>query len=161
MTAARTLPHDPAPSGAAGADEQAYAVSDAWAESARLLNRLLVSGASLGNRDRRTLRASANACGRLVRCLRGPSDDLEMVQLAARLSEVVQPMYSRPLLVEQLFRAQDALSTLQASPRGLERVAVAPEQLSWLQAFLSECCLLLLRDLASRQRRHHPYIVGS
>jgi hypothetical protein len=70
-------------------------------------------------------------------------------------------MYSRPLLAEQLFRANDALTTLIESPPGLERVTVAPEQLAWLQEFLSECCLALLRDLANRQMRHHPYAVGS
>lgn len=138
-----------------------YRLGEAWAASARLLRRLSVQGASMGNRDRRTLRESASACAELVRALTSPSDELETVRVAARLSEVVQPMYSRPLLVEQLFRANDALSTLIESPRGLERVAVAPEQMAWLQEFLSECCLALLRDLANRQLRHHPYAVGS
>lgn len=143
------------------ADWRLYHTSDAWAASARTLRRLVAQGGSLGNRDRRGLRESAGACAQLVRCLTGPSDDLEGVWVAARLSEVVQPMYSRPLLVEQLFRANDALTTLIESPPGLERVTVAPEQLAWLQEFLSECCLALLRDLANRQMRHHPYAVGS
>lgn len=143
------------------ADLRIYAMGDTWAEASRALQRLLSQGGSLGNRDRRTLRDASADCARLVRCLSGPSDDLEMVQVAARLAEVVQPMYSRPLLAEQLFRAHDALTTLLVSPRGLERVAVTPGQLAWLQEFLSECCLLLLRDLARSQLRHHPYAVGS
>jgi hypothetical protein len=142
-------------------DQRLYRLSHTWAEVGRVLHRLLAQGASLGNRDRRVLREASEACAQLVRCLTGPSDDLEMVQVAARLSEVVQPMVSRPLLVEQLFRAQDALATLVDSQPGLERLAVAPGQLAWLQEFLSECCLMLLRDLANRQLRHHPYAVGS
>lgn len=142
-------------------DQRLYRLSHTWAEVGRVLHRLLAQGASLGNRDRRVLREASDACAQLVRCLTGPSDDLEMVQVAARLSEVVQPMVSRPLLVEQLFRAQDALATLVDSQPGLERLAVAPGQLAWLQEFLSECCLMLLRDLANRQLRHHPYAVGS
>lgn len=142
-------------------DQRLYRLSHTWAEVGRVLHRLLAQGASLGNRDRRVLREASDACAQLVRCLTGPSDDLEMVQVAARLSEVVQPMVSRPLLVEQLFRAQDALAMLVDSQPGLERLAVAPGQLAWLQEFLSECCLMLLRDLANRQLRHHPYAVGS
>ena len=142
-------------------DQRLYRLSHTWAEVGRVLHRLSAQGASLGNRDRRVLREASHACAGLLRCLTGPSDDLEMVQVAARLSEVVQPMVSRPLLVEQLFRAQDALATLVDSQPGLERLAVAPGQLAWLQEFLSECCLMLLRDLANRQLRHHPYAVGS
>jgi hypothetical protein len=143
------------------ADLRLYHVSHTFAEVGRLLSRLLAQGGSLGNRDRRLLREASTTCGQLVRCLTGPSDDLEMVEVAGSLAEVVQPIFSRPLLVEQLFRAQDALAMLVDSAPGLERVTVAPGQLAWLQEFLSECCLMLLRDLAKRQMRHHPYAVGS
>lgn len=143
------------------ADMLVYQVSQSWAETGHLLTRLLQQGASLGNRERRTVRESAAFCEKLVRILTGPSEDLPMVEVAAALLEVVQPMYSRPLLVEHLAQAQDALARLQAVEPGLETTVLAPEQLAWLQEFLSECCLLLLRDLATRQLRHHAIAVGS
>jgi hypothetical protein len=94
-------------------------------------------------------------------CLSSPGGEHELTTVAARLSEVVQPMVSRPLLLEQLFRAQDALAMLVASQPGLERVAVAPGQIAWLQEFLSECCLALLRDLATSHLGHHPAMTRS
>lgn len=143
------------------ADLQLYHVSQVWAEAAQLLSRLQAQGGSLGNRDRRTLREAGSLCGIMVVCLTAPGGEHELTTVAARLSEVVQPMVSRPLLVEQLFRAQDALAMLVASQPGLERVAMAPAQMAWLQEFLSECCLALLRDLASSQLRRHPSTLGS
>lgn len=143
------------------ADLMVYQISQTWAESGRLLSRLAQCGASLGNRERRTLREAAGLCDRLVRTLTGPSDQLEMVEVARSLLDVVQPMYSRPLLVEQLARSQAYLSVIAQGEPGMETLALEPAQLAWLQEFLSECCLLLLRDLATRQLRHHALAVGS
>ena len=143
------------------ADFQLYHVGRTFSDAARILGKLSALGATLGNRDRRTLRDASAMCQGLLTALTAPAAGAEMARVAARLSEVVQPMVSRPLLAEQLFRAHDALATLVESQPGLERLAVAPGQLSWLQEFLSECCLMLLRDLASSQLRHPPYAVGS
>ena len=142
-------------------DLQVYQVSQNWAETARTLTRLLQSGGTLGNRDRRMLREAHGFCRTLVAALTGPTDDLAMVQVASTLLEVVQQVYSRPLLVEHLARSQDILALLLASEAGMETVAVTPFQLAWLQEFLSECCLMLLRELATRQIKHHALAVGS
>jgi hypothetical protein len=138
-----------------------YQVSLSWSDAERCLVRLAQQGGSLGNRDRRILRQAISTCHQLAACLTGPSDDLAMVRVAGALVEVVQPMVSRPLLVEHLVRAQELLELLLAAEPELERVALAPAQLAWLQEFLSDCCLMLLRDLATRQLRRHALAVGS
>jgi len=138
-----------------------YQVSLKLSEAERCLARLSQRGGSLGNRDRRTLREAIATCRSLSQCLTGPSDDLAMVRVAAALVEVVQPMVSRPLLVEHLARVQDLLAVLVNAEPELEKVLVPPGQMAWLQEFLSECCLMLLRDLATRQLRRHALAVGS
>lgn len=138
-----------------------YQVSLSWSDAERAIARLTQQGGSLGNRDRRAARHAAGTCRALAACLSGPSDDLAMVRVAGRLVEVVQPMVSRTLLVEHLTRAQELLERLVASEPELERVALLPSQLAWLQEFLSDCCLSLLRDLATRQQRQHVLAVGS
>lgn len=143
------------------ADLHVYRISQTWAEAAQLLTRLLGAGASLGNRDRRLLRQAHADLRALFASLTGPSHDLTAVEVAATLLEVVQPVYSRSLLVEHLARAQDVLALLLASEAGLEKVAVAPAQLAWLQEFLSECCLMLLRTLATRHLKPQAMAVGS
>jgi len=143
------------------ADLQVYRISQSWAEAAQLLTRMLTSGASLGNRDRRSLRQAHGELRGLLASLTGPSHDLLVVEVASTLLEVVQPVYSRSLLVEHLARAQDVLALLLASETGLEKVTVAPAQLAWLQEFLSECCLMLLRSLATRHLKRQAMAVGS
>jgi hypothetical protein len=136
-------------------------MSQTWTEASRLLARITQQGASLGNRDRRLLREACTHCDTMVRCLTGPTDDLAAVEVATVLVEVVQPIYSRPLLVEHLSRAQSYLSLLSQCEPGLEQVSLNPAQYAWLQEFLSDCCLMLLRDLATRQFRQHALAVGS
>ncbi|MDB5095817.1 MAG: hypothetical protein JWM80_238 [Cyanobacteria bacterium RYN_339] len=138
-----------------------YQVSLHWSDAERCLVRLKQQGGSLGNRDRRALRTAITTCQALTQCLRGPSDDLAMVRVAAALVEVVQPMVSRPLLVEHLVRAQELMEHLLVAEPELETIAVGPAQLAWLQEFLSDCCLMLLRDLATRQLRREALAVGS
>jgi hypothetical protein len=138
-----------------------YSVSLIWSDAERALVRLCQRGGSLGNRERRALRQAITICKTLTQCLSGPSDDLAMVRVAVALVEVVQPMVNRPLLVEHLRRAQELLEGLLASEPELELVAFPPAQLAWLQEFLSDCCLALLRDLATRQLRQHALAVGS
>lgn len=144
-----------------GADFRVYDITQTWADAARLVAKVTQQGASLGHRDRRLLREGAQACDAMVRCLTGPSDDLPAVEVATVLVEVVQPIYSRPLLVEHLTRAQSYMSLLASSEPELEQVSLNPAQFAWLQEFLSDCCLMLLRDLATRQFRRHALAVGS
>lgn len=138
-----------------------YQVSLGLSDAERILARVSQQGASLGNRERRALRQALATCRSLAHCLSGPTDDLAMVRVAAALVEVVQPMPSRPLLVAHLTRAQELLELLLASEPQLETVTLSPSQLAWLQEFLSDCCLALLRDLATRQLRQHALAVGS
>jgi hypothetical protein len=84
-----------------------------------------------------------------------------MVRVAGALVEVVQPMVSRSLLVEHLVRAQELMEILLAAEPELETIALGPAQLAWLQEFLSDCCLSLLRDLATRQLGREALAVGS
>jgi nitric oxide synthase oxygenase domain/subunit len=138
-----------------------YQVSLHWSDAERCVARLTQQGGSLGNRDRRALRTAINTCHAVSQCLRGPSDDLEMVRVAGALVEVVQPMVSRSLLVEHLVRAQELMEILLAAEPELETIALGPAQLAWLQEFLSDCCLSLLRDLATRQLGREALAVGS
>jgi hypothetical protein len=146
---------------AATPESLVYSISLYWSDAERALARLSHRGGSLGNRERRALRQASLTCKALTQCLSGPSDDLAMVRVAGALVEVVQPMVSRPLLVEHLTRAQELLEGLLASEPELETVAFSPARLAWLQEFLSDCCLALLRDLATRQLRQHALAVGS
>lgn len=143
------------------AEIKVYEMSQTWTEASQLVARVTQRGASLGNRDRRLLREACAHLDAMVRCLTGPSDDLLSVEVATVLVEVVQPIYSRPLLVEHLSRAQSYLSLLASSQPELEQVTLNPAQFAWLQEFLSDCCLMLLRDLATRQFRRHALAVGS
>ena len=140
-----------------------YQVSLSLSDAERALARLTQQGGSLGNRERRSLRQAIARCQALSDCLTCDSDGngegLERVAIA--LVKVVQPMMSRPLLVEHLARAQHLLEQLCASEPELETVALPPALLAWLQEFLSDCCLALLRDLATRQLRQQALAVGS
>lgn len=143
------------------AEHKVYEMSQTWTDASLLVGRVTQQGASLGHRDRRLLREACSYLDGMVRCLTGPSDDLPTVEVATVLVEVVQPIYSRPLLVEHLTRAQSYLSLLASCEPELEQVSLLPAQFAWLQEFLSDCCLMLLRDLATRQFRQHALAVGS
>ena len=130
---------------------QVYQVSLTLSDAERVLARLGQQGGSLGNRERRALRQASATCLAMAMPTAGAPVDLATVRVAERLAKVVQPMVSRPLLVEHLTRAGDLMERLLASQPELEKVAVPPAQLAWLQEFLSDCCLALLRDLATRQ----------
>ncbi len=138
-----------------------FQTSMAWSDAERALAHLRQRGGSLGNRERIAVRRARDLCATLARCLAGPSDDLAMVKVAGLLAEVVQPMIGRPLLVEHLQRASALLGGLAAAEPELELVALAPAHLAWLQEFLSDCCLALLRDLATRQNRRPALALGS
>lgn len=80
-------------------------------DAARALRRLQTQGGSLGNRDRRALRAAAT-------------------KLAATPPEVVKPIAAD--------RATSLLTALLHAEPELEKVVLHPAQLTWLVAFLSE-----------------------
>lgn len=142
-----------------------YEVGLNWSEVSRALGRLQLQGGSLGNRDRREIRQALAAMEAIARRLGaapgelGTPDALDPV--AATLAEVVQPMYSRSLLVEHLGRAQALLATLLHAEPELEKVVLHPAQMAWLVEFLSACCLSLLRVIATRRLGPHALAFGS
>lgn len=87
-----------------------------WDQAARALLRLQSQGGSLGNRDRRALRAV--------------DTDLAADPLAATLPEVVKPRADR---------ARALLAVLLHAEPELEKVVIHPAQLAWLVEFLTTC----------------------
>lgn len=142
-----------------------YEVGLNWSEVSRALGRLQLQGGSLGNRDRREIRQAWAAMGAIAQYLAAAPGDMQVPHaldpVAATLAEVVQPMYSRSLLLEHLARAQALLASLLHAEPELEKVVLHPAQMAWLVEFLSACCLSLLRVIATRRLGPHPLAFGS
>lgn len=142
-----------------------YEVGLNWSEVSRALGRLQLSGGSLGNRARREIRQALATMGVVAQRLAAEPGDVSPAHVldpvAATLVEVVQPMYSRSLLVEHLIRAQTLLATLLHAEPELEKVVLHPAQMAWLVEFLSACCLSLLRVIATRRLGPHALASGS
>lgn len=124
----------------------AYRLGLTWSEAAMLLSRLLNYGSPLDQGERDRLAAAAAACGQ-VRQELAASPELPM---GRTLMRVAQPLYPKASLLEALAAAEPALLALGRSASGQERMALAPGRLSWLFDFLSDCCNLLLRDIATQ-----------
>ncbi len=124
----------------------AYHLGLTWSEAAMLLSRLLNYGSSLDQAERDRLFAAAEACQQVRREL-AASPELPM---GRTLMRVAQPLYPKASLVEALAQAEPALRALGRSGHGQERLALPPGRLPWLFEFLSDCCNLLLRDIATQ-----------
>lgn len=124
----------------------AYRLGLTWSEAAMLLSRLLNYGSPLDQAERERFAAAAAAC-RQVRQELAASPELPM---GRTLMRVVQPLYPKASLVEALGQAEPALTALARSAADQERLALPPGRLSWLFEFLSDCCNLLLRDIATQ-----------
>ena len=142
-----------------------YDVGLNWSEVSRALGRLQLQGGSLGNRDRREIRRTVDMMAAIASRLGADPADAPpphaLDPVAATLAEVVQPMYSRSLLLENLERAQALLGALLHAEPELEKVVLHPAQLAWLVEFLSACCLALLRVIATRRLGPHALAFGS
>ncbi len=142
-----------------------YEVGLNWSEVSRALGRLQLQGGSLGNRDRREIRQTIAAMSVITQRLAADPGEVSQAHaldpVAGTLVEVVQPMFSRSLLVEHLIRAQALLATLLHAEPELEKVVLHPAQMAWLVEFLSACCVSLLRVIATRRLGPHALAFGS
>ena len=125
-------------------ERQVYALGLDFADVAQALARLQAQGIGLGNRERASSRS-------LIAALAVLSDPPVGDRVAAAFAGMVQPTFGRPLLAEHLTRARDLLLTLVRGEPGLETVVLHPAQVAWLHEFLSDCCMLLLRGVATRK----------
>lgn len=123
-----------------------YHLALGWSEAATLVSRLLNSAPALDSLDRARLQAAADACIEVRREL-GSVPERPMGRVLLR---VCQPVYSKQALLEALESAERGLSELARATPGSERVTLGSGRLAWLFEFLSDCCNLLLRDIATQ-----------
>lgn len=144
----QTIPHE-----IQGDTHATYRVSLSWSEAVTALSRISYRGGSLDRAERDLLLEAAQACQR-VRA--------EMVvspehALGRAMIRVAQPLFPKAVLVDHLSHAEDYLWQLANCHPGNEGFVLGKGKLAWLIEFLSDCCILLLREIATQ---HLPPAVG-
>lgn len=131
-----------------------YQLSLTFSEAFTILSRITARGGSLDRADRDLLRDASLACQRLrAEMVVSPEHALGRIMI-----RVAQPLFPKTLLVEHLRHAEDYLWQLAHCHPGNEGFILGKGRLAWLTEFLSDCCILLLREIATQ---HLPSARGA
>ncbi|MGE5707215.1 MAG: hypothetical protein ACM3YO_02695 [Bacteroidota bacterium] len=122
-----------------------YRYGLAWSEAATTLTKLLNQGGSLDEAGRKSLQVAHESC------LWARREILEDTEIGMQIHRVIQPLYRRESLLTMLDKADEYLLCLFKSPAALESVTLDRPQLAWLVETLSDLCILLLREIATRR----------
>ncbi|HEY9766067.1 MAG TPA: hypothetical protein V6C82_06860 [Chroococcales cyanobacterium] len=121
-----------------------YQFGLAWSEAATVLTRVLNQGRTLVPEDRHRLMAALNSC----QAARKELSDGTAVGTTIR--RVTQPLYKKDSLNDLLMEAEECLQLLSQSVTPVETVVLSRAKLAWLVEFLSDLCILLLREIATK-----------
>ncbi|HBN10023.1 MAG TPA: hypothetical protein DD435_15740 [Cyanobacteria bacterium UBA8530] len=121
-----------------------YQFGLAWSEAATVLTRVLNQGRTLVPEDRQRLIAALNSC------LAARKELSDGTPVGTTIRRVTQPLYKKDSLNELLVQAEECLQLLSQSVNPVETVVLSRAKLAWLVEFLSDLCILLLREIATK-----------
>ena len=124
-----------------------YQLSLNWSEAVTVLNRISYRGETLDRSDRDRLLQAAGSC-QTVRAEMSVSPEQATGRVMIR---VAQPLFPKAALLDHLTHAEDYLWQLANCHPGNESFVLGKGKLAWLIEFLSDCCILLLREIATQQ----------
>lgn len=123
-----------------------YQLSLSFSEAVTALSRVSDRGGTLDRAERDLLMEAAHACQRLrAEMVVSPEHALGRVMI-----RVAQPLFPKAVLVDHLSHAEDYLWQLAHCHPGNEGFVLGKGRLAWLIEFLSDCCILLLREIATQ-----------
>ncbi|GEM_PF-2111755 len=130
-----------------------YQLSLRFSEAVAALSRITYRGGTLDRSDRDSLLEAAQSCQRL-RADMVVSPELTLGRVMIR---VAQPLFPKAILIDHLSHAENYLWQLAHCHPGNESFVLGKGRLAWLIEFLSDCCILLLREIATQ---HLPPAAG-
>lgn len=123
-----------------------YQLSLSFSEAVTVLSRVSYRGATLDRADRDLLLEAAKSCQRLrAEMVVSPEHALGRIMI-----RVAQPLFPKAVLIDHLSHAEDYLWQLANCHPGNETFVLGKGRLAWLIEFLSDCCILLLREIATQ-----------
>jgi len=127
-----------------------YQLSLSFSEAVTVLSRVSYRGGTLDRSDRDLLLEAAHSCQRLrAEMVVSPEHALGRIMI-----RVAQPLFPKAVLVDHLSHAEDYLWQLANCHPGNETFVLGKGRLAWLIEFLSDCCILLLREIATQNLPH-------